>query len=223
MIKAMFNNAIDHYNIIKNNPARKIMLPEVKDETPEKKALTQAEFENLLSKIENLKLHTITMLAGSCGLRIGEILGLRWEDIDEINLIITVKQQLKRTGENTKHDIGTLKSKNSYRKIPISENIMSTLNKYKDKYPLNIDKRIFNLTNTSSTASRLADLYQSIGYNISVHELRHTFATLMISRGTDFKTVAKLMGHSVNETIRTYSHVTDEMMDRAAQTIRSIF
>ena len=47
--------------------------------------------------------------------------------------------------------------------------------------------------------------------------------TTLISRGVDFKTVAKLMGHDVEQTMKTYSHVTDEMMDNATQLINKIF
>lgn len=68
---------------------------------------------------------------------------------------------------------------------------------YKNTYPLNFDDRLFNFTNTSSMASRLSELYLESGYDISIHELRHTYATTLIANGVDFKTVAKLMGHSV--------------------------
>ncbi|MCW6074471.1 site-specific integrase [Clostridium sporogenes] len=149
--------------------------------------------------------------------RIGEILGLKWSDIDEINLTISIKRQLKRVGDKNKHGIGSLKTKSSYRTTPLSDNV------YKNTYPLNFDDRLFNFTNTSSMASRLSELYLESGYDISIHELRHTYATTLIAKGVDFKTAAKLMGHSVEQTIRTYSHVTDEMMKKATQTICSIF
>ncbi|AUM96361.1 MULTISPECIES: tyrosine-type recombinase/integrase [Clostridium] len=222
MLKAMFNSAINQFNIITSNPVSNIKLPEDKG-LKEKKALTQAQFQHLLDNIKDCKLNLITLLAGSCGLRIGEILGLKWSDIDEINLTISIKRQLKRVGDKNKHGIGSLKTKNSYRTIPLSENVYKKLKNYKNTYPLNFDDRLFNFTNTSSMASRLSELYLESGYDISIHELRHTYATTLIANGVDFKTVAKLMGHSVEQTIRTYSHVTDEMMKKATQTIRSIF
>jgi integrase len=222
MIHAMFNASVDQYNILRYNPVKKIKLPEEK-QTTEKTALTEVEYESLLSKIKNYKIYLITLLAGSCGLRIGEILGLSRDDLNEQNLTLTIEKQYKRVGKNTKHGSGTLKTKNSYRTIPISTRVLTAIKKYEAEYPINIDGRIFNLTNTSSVASLLSKNYKSLGYNISVHELRHTYATLLISKNVDFKTVAKLMGHSVQETIRTYSHVTDEMMDKATMTIRSIF
>lgn len=222
MLKALFNSAIDEFSILKTSPVRKIKLPELKDKT-EKRALTKSEFEDLVSKIENYKLYVITLIAGSCGLRIGEILGLTLSDFDDINMALTIRQQYKRVGLKAKHGVGTLKTANSYREVPISARMCETLLKCIDKYPKNIDGRIFNFTNTSSLGSRLSSLYTSLGYDISIHELRHTYATLLVSRNRDLKTVAKLMGHSVEQTIKTYSHVTDEMMEKATQTIRDIF
>lgn len=233
MLKALFNSAIDEYNILKNNPVRKIKLPEAKQKS-EKRALTQSEFENLLSKIKDYKLYVITLIAGSCGLRIGEILGLLRTDFDADNMILTVRQQQKKIGtehksKNTKtkskpkYGLGSLKSKNSYREVPISDKVCKALKRYESEYPKNIDGRIFNFTNTASLASRLSYLYATLGYNISVHELRHTYATLLISENVDLKTVAKLMGHSVEQTIKTYSHVTDDMMEKATQAIHNIF
>ncbi|WP_420868597.1 tyrosine-type recombinase/integrase [Clostridium saccharoperbutylacetonicum] len=45
--------------------------------------------------------------------------------------------------------------------------------------------------------------------NITIHELRHTYITLLVSNGLDFKTIAKIAGHDVKQTLITYSHVTD--------------
>ncbi|MCS4455170.1 tyrosine-type recombinase/integrase [Clostridium botulinum] len=47
-----------------------------------------------------------------------------------------------------------------------------------------------------------------------MHELRHTYATKLISNGVDFKTVAQLLGHTVEQTMKTYSHVNDDMMKK---------
>ncbi|WP_455803973.1 tyrosine-type recombinase/integrase [Clostridium butyricum] len=58
---------------------------------------------------------------------------------------------------------------------------------------------------------------------ISIHELRHTYATLLIGNGIDFKTAAQLLGHDVQQTLKTYSHVTDEMLNKATEKISKIF
>ncbi len=83
--------------------------------------------------------------------------------------------------------------------------------------------RIFKYKNTASTSSNLIREYVRIGFNISVHELRHTYATNLIQNGIDFKTTAKLLGHTVEMTLNVYSHVTDDMMKRATKIINNYF
>lgn len=75
----------------------------------------------------------------------------------------------------------------------------------------------------SSMSLLLSNYYRKIGYNITVHELRHTYATHLIAQGLDFKTVARLLGHDVEQTIRTYSHVTDYMIKKATKIINENF
>lgn len=173
-IKVILNTAKDQYSIIKDTPTKKIKLPEEK-ETTEKKALTQSEFESLLSKIDIYKRWVVTLPAGSCGMRIGEIVGLKWCDINEERLEINVRQQYKRVNKRTEHGEGSLKSKNAYRTVPISPRVLTNLKKLKEDYPHNIDGRVFDYINTSSLATRLGTMYRKLGFDISVHELRHTY------------------------------------------------
>lgn len=66
-------------------------------------------------------------------------------------------------------------------------------------------------------------VYKKSGYNITVHDLRHTYATFLISNGIDFKTAAQLLGHSVEMTMKIYSHVNNDMLDSAKRKINNIF
>ena len=61
------------------------------------------------------------------------------------------------------------------------------------------------------------------GYNISIHSLRHTYATLLIQNGVDFKTAAALLGHNVEMTMKIYSHVNNDMINNAKRVIEKIF
>ena len=65
--------------------------------------------------------------------------------------------------------------------------------------------------------------YRQAGYDISVHGLRHTYATMLIGNKIDFKTAAKFLGHSVDMTIKIYSHVNQDMIDAATLKIKNIF
>ena len=64
---------------------------------------------------------------------------------------------------------------------------------------------------------------KSLGFNVCLHELRHTYATKLIASGVDFKTAAYILGHDVKETMNTYTHVTDSMLMNAKNIINSNF
>lgn len=218
--KSIFAYAVK-LNILANSPMVNLQIPKDK-EKHEKRALTIGELEDLLNKIKNKKYFMISMLAGKCGLRLGEILGLTWDDIDFENEMISINKQWKLLKNGT-CGFGELKSINSNRKVHMSKSVIAELKQYKNTYTINKDRRLFNNKYTCSLASQLISIYRKKGYNISVHELRHTYATSLISKGLDYTTVASLMGHDVKQTMGTYSHVTKDMLERASKIIDDIF
>lgn len=220
-IKRIFNSAINEYDININNPTKKINIPKEKDNST-KKALTIQELNELLSKITVKKYYLIALLSSKCGLRIGEILGLTWNDIDLKNNLLYVNKQWKLL-RNGSFGFGTLKSKNSTRVIPLTENLSKELKSIKLSMPLNIDGRIIISNDARTTTSTFNRYIKRKGYNISVHELRHTYATILISNGVDFKTAAQLLGHDIDQTMKTYAHVTDDMLKKASNILENIF
>ena len=219
-MKALFNQAINKYNILSINPVKNIEYS--KTESNPKIALTTRQLDDLLNKLKNDSYqdkYIISLIAAKCGLRLAEILGLTWNDIDFQNKIINVNKQWK-----TKNGIYTftrLKTNTSYRNVFFNNYVKKELLEFKNKNPINIDSRIFNYK-TKSLSSALRTKYVHYGYNISVHELRHTYATNLISNGIDFKTAAQLLGHNIEETMRTYSHVNDDMLNYAKTIIDKI-
>lgn len=220
-ITAIFNSAVDKYNIIPSSPANKLEIKVCK-EPSKKKALTKNELDDLINKTKNMKYKVIFSLAGACGLRIGEILGLRWSRIDFNKDTITIDIQWKNLNENTV-GFGELKSANSYRVVPLPPSVKKLLIEWKNHNPIEISNRVIVYKCISGLTALLRNYTKKLGYDLSIHEFRHTYATTLISRGVDFKTVAKLMGHDVEQTMKTYSHVTDEMIDNATQLINKIF
>lgn len=221
LMNGAFNYAIDK-KIIKDNPMQGLIFPD--DKSFEKiKALDKWEFEDLLSKVKNKRYRMIAMIAGTCGLRIGEIIGLTWDCIDFENSTMTVNKQWKEI-ERGKWGFGPVKRKNSNRTVPIPPKTLKELARYKSEIPTHISNRIFyQNVSIKNLGQNIATSFKEAGYDITVHELRHTYATLLIANGVDFKTVAKLMGHDVEQTLKTYSHVTDEMMNKATNTLKTIF
>lgn len=220
-IKHIFNVAITKYDIPLQNPTTKLSIEKEKT-TSNKRALTNSELKELFNKVNNRKYYTLIFFASRCGLRIGEILGLTWNDIDFKNATLSVNKQWKLLKTNT-FGFGELKTKNSNRIIPLTPNMIKELKEFKNDSVYSIDGRIVPFKNTRDATSTINRYIQKLGYDISIHELRHTFATNLISSGIDFKTAAKLLGHDIEQTMKTYSHVTDDMMKRASEVMINIF
>lgn len=220
-IKHIFNFAIEH-NAIVNNPAINIEIPKANKIPTVKKALTKNELKTLLNGIKNRDYKLVSLFAAKCGLRLGEILGLTWDNVNLKDKTIRIVQQWKLL-RNGKYGFGILKSKNSFREIPVPDSFNKELKIYKsecEEYP---DNRLFKYTNVRGLSPRLHKYYKKLGFDITAHSLRHTYATLLISNGTDFKTAAKLLGHDIKQTMYTYSHVTDDMISKAKKTINNMF
>lgn len=214
----IFNAAKNQYNIINTIPTKNIKITKSKEVI--KKALTTKEVDQLLTSLHNSEYYLLVFIAVNTGMRIGEILGLTWKDINIKDNIINVNKQWKRlnTGD---FGFGELKSKNSKRLVPISKAVKEEILNYKTI--LYIDSRIFSFKNKDSVIKMVNELLKSKGFDISFHELRHTYATKLVANGLDFKTVAKILGHDIQQTMKTYSHVNSDMLDRAKQLIEIIF
>lgn len=220
-ITAIFNSATNKYNLLSRSPAEHLEL-KIQKEPSKKKALTETELKDLISKTKNLKYKVIFSLAGMCGLRIGEILGLRWDKIDFKNDTIQIDIQWKNL-DNKKIGFGELKSQNSYRTVPLPPYVKELLLQWRNYRPIDISNRVVVYKCIAGLTQLLKNYTKKLGYDLTIHEFRHTYATSLIARGIDFKTVAKLMGHDIEQTMKTYSHVTDEMLNNATELIKKIF
>ena len=222
-IKCMFNSAINEYEIINKNPCVSIKLEKTK--TREKRALTQDELKDLLSKLKTnktIRAYITSVLASKCGLRLGEILGLTWDKIDFKNREITIDKQWNILDKkNNIYGFKKLKSHNSYRTIPVSASVIEILKEYKNNYPISITGRLINIKSSNSYSNVLIKIYRRMGYDISIHELRHTYTTNLIANGIDFKTAAMLIGDTVDMVMKVYSHVNKDMMNKARDIINN--
>lgn len=153
------------------------------------------------------------------GIRIGELCGLKWEDIDLDNGTISINRTVERIEttdpnqkEKTKLIMAEPKTENAKRVIPISSSLMGYLEKYKGR------NEAFLLTGSERASeprvfyARYKNFMKKIGltqYNF--HALRHTFATNCIEAGVDPKSLSEILGHSsVTVTMKFYVHPTLE-------------
>lgn len=174
----------------------------------------------------NLKTAGI-MLALHTGLRIGEICGLKWSDIDFENKIMHVNRTLQRVYQKdldgkgkSKIVISSPKSKSSRRSIPLSSSLLPILRKIA---PLSND--VFFISGSEKCIE--VRTYRTFFENfleknevgrINFHVLRHTFATRCIEAGGDCKTVSELLGHStVTMTLNLYVHPQLEQKRRCVE------
>lgn len=220
VLRRLFNVAIKDYKLIKENPFERLIYPQKDTIKRKRSALTLQELNTLINSTKSLKRRVIIALAGKCGMRIGEICALTISDIDLENREIKVTQQWKKLQDGSS-GYGILKNREGgARTIPISEDVTNLLKEY---LPTCKFKRIIPYASSTVASTAFNRYLHSKGYPFTVHELRHTFATTLLANGTDIKTVAYLMGDTVDTIIKVYIHFTSEMMDNAKKKIKDIF
>ncbi|ACA46661.1 site-specific integrase [Clostridium botulinum] len=217
-LNTLFKSAKEEYNIIDSMPTKNIKVG--KPVPTKKKALTDNEIKNLLEDFKNNKYYLLNFLAVNTGMRLGELLGITWDNVDFKNNTITVNKQWKKI-EKGVWGFGDVKSKNSNRTIPVSNIVIKELMNHRNV--ININNRVLNFRSTNSVCAIVNGKFKKHGYTITFHELRHTYATRLIANGVDFKTAAQILGHSVEQTLKTYSHVNNDMLNKAHSVIEKIF
>lgn len=182
---------------------------------------------------ENAHAKIFCLLGLTCGLRIGEVCGLRWEDIDFDRRTASVKRTVTRicdpdTGASY-INIGKPKSKTSERNVYLIECAAETLNRYKVFKGVEDGTEYIIGGKTPSEPRTLRQAYQRFlkkhGINyLHPHGLRHTFCTVTIANGCDIKTVSSLLGHSDTAiTLGTYTHITSKQIQNTIDSINTIF
>lgn len=186
---------------------------------------------SILSKEEQNKLETklkskvnirkvCLLLCLYTGIRIGEVCGLKWEDIDFSNKSLRVKRTIERI-KNKDSELksktllieSTPKSSSSYRIIPIPNFLIKYLFCYKNDgnyYLLSNSQKLYDPRLLESFYARILKSC-NINHN-KFHTLRHTFATRSIESKMDIKTLSEILGHSsIEVTLKLYIHPTYEM------------
>ena len=159
------------------------------------------------------------------GLRRGELLGLKWEDIDLDRGNLRVKRQIARIdGEIVE---APLKTKNAYRTLPLAEDTVDVLQQQKKKVgssPWVFPSPTGGPISPDSVLHMLHRVLKRAGLpRVRFHDLRHTFATLALQNGVDIKTVSGMLGHfSAGFTLDTYAHVTTTAQRQAADVMGNV-
>lgn len=234
VVKAVLNEAY-RLKEINENPCHFVKNPPALKESREPfEVYDKDEVKNLLSKLEGTNIEIPILLMLTMGLRRGEALGLRWEDVDFKNNTISINQTLVYV--KNKILFKGPKNKGSIRTISAPPELMSKLKKWKLKHNEYRLSSILEYEDLICLNSRLNPFIpQGLGERwknftrinniryIRMHDLRHTHATFLVLSGTDFKTISNRLGHTdIQITLNRYSHVLKEMDTKASDNISNL-
>ena len=230
IIRGALNRAV-RQGIIAVNPCSRIDQPRAK--RPDIKPLSHDEAARFLDSAATDRLSALWLMALHSGLRQGELLGLRWQDVDLDRRTMTLTQTIQTIEEKIETD--GPKSRGSRRTLPIPEPVLDALRRWKARqaaerlrlgpawtesglvftstvgtplYARNVSRRFHQLLDASGIERR------------GMHTTRHTTATLLLRANEHPKVVQELLGHaSIALTMDTYSHVMPGMKEAATETL----
>ena len=211
-------------NILKNSPVNEVISPKQEKYLPF--SMSEDEVDKLLNspkpsnKIEKRDKAMIEMLYAT-GMRISELVNLKiLRGHDKLRRSIAELVNLKITDVDTQRCVVKVLGKGSKeRLIPFGEAALESLNAYLSDREESTSKEIF-LSNRRTKISRIAfwhriKLYlsrENLKNSISPHTLRHAFATHLLNRGADLRSVQLLLGHSDLSTTQIYTHIAKQRL-----------
>ena len=174
--------------------------------------LSQREIQKMFDVCENTKHKVILALLYSCGLRISELINLKWEHIDRSRMIINI----------------ILAKGNKDRQVMLSENLIPLLEKYYREYHsvgyvLNGQGDLAQYSK-KSVAEVLKQLATKAGISkrIYPHLIRHCTGTHLVENGTDINLIQKIFGHNSARTTALYTHISHNIISRINSPLNSI-
>jgi site-specific recombinase XerD len=186
-----------------DRPRTEKKLPEV---------MSEEEITKLFSSLENLKHKAILMLTYSAGLRVGEVVRLVIKDIDSNRMQIRIQQGKGKKDRYTILSVTILELLRDYFKF------------YKPQiYLFEGAKGVQYSTRSIQQIMRDAVIKSGIKKNVSVHSLRHSFATHLLEHGTDLRYIQSLLGHDSSKTTEIYTHVTTKGFDQIKSPLDNLF
>lgn len=180
---------VDNTNI----PKRRKRLPYV---------LSKKEIERLINATDNIKHQLVIELLYSSGLRVSELVNLRFEDIDFSKKLVRVNQ-----GKGSKDRITIVSSKT-----------LRKLKKYGFKFDLkglvfNGRKGKYSVKSVQLVLEKCSNLCK-LNKRVTPHMLRHSFATHLLEAGVDLRKIQRMLGHSSLNTTQIYTHVASDSIEK---------
>lgn len=208
---------------------------------PEMQTWTVEELRMFLKELGDDEAFPLYRVAAQTGMRRGELLGMRWRDVDLVACVLSVRQQWSRAGGVLR--FGPPKTRNALRTIELDAGTVEALRAHREvqefcrrswgeEYRADLDlvfpRQRGEPQDPDVVSKRFGRLVRSLGKNLAkqsitmrairFHDLRHTHATLLLEEGFDAKYVSERLGHeSVRTTLELYGHVTSKRRWHAAE------
>ncbi|MDD2587103.1 MAG: tyrosine-type recombinase/integrase [Syntrophomonadaceae bacterium] len=246
ILKPALQQAV-YEGLIVKNPIDKVKAPKV-TKTREVRILAEDELEKYFNELSRHRLYAAFVLELCTGLRRGELLGLKWPDInihtqdDKIIGIITIQRQVLRVRNIDKPgsslQYSRLKTESSFRSIVLPLCAITELQAHKNRQEqekqlagssYNDEGLVFcTALGKKLDTRRLYEIHcrtlERAGIeHTAFHNLRHTVATLLLEKGENIKTIQELLGHAdVSTSLNIYSHVLERMKAASAERLNGI-
>jgi integrase len=205
-LSSMFNKGIE-WGLIVGNPASAIKL--LKENGSRTRFLDKDEISKLLNSA-TIEFHPVLMTALHTGMRKGEILKLKWADVDFQNGIITVQES--KSGRR--------------RMIPLNDTLLKTLKVLPSRF-----EKGFVFPSPVKKGQPQCDFKRQFSNTLArsgiedfrFHDLRHTFASHLVMNGVDLLVVKELLGHASLTMTMRYAHLAPEHRSRAIKTLDTAY
>jgi len=212
--------------LLETNPATLAKVPRVGvTPAPELRCWSAEELSEFLRLTEHLPLSLAWRLAAMTGMRRGEVLGLRWKDVNALDRRLMISRSLVVVNGSTVES--TPKSGHA-RVVDLDAGTAAVLDGLRPRDGDETSRVVVGSDGTSTSPGALSRAFRSAVEStglrmIRFHDLRHTHATLSLAAGVPVRVVAERLGHSSAAfTLRRYAHVLPGMQAAAAQTFADL-
>jgi integrase len=223
------------WNLVARNVAALVDSPRI----PKKQLnyLTPEQARQFMDSIKGSRWECLYITAISLGLRRGEALGLKWEDVDLDKAVLTVKRAAQRVDH--KLQLVELKTKSAYRSINLPAFTVAAL---RSQYVRQLEERLLagtrwqetGLVFTTSVGTPIEPRNYKRAFDsalekaglehMRIHDMRHTAASLLLAQGVPPKVISEILGHArVSITLDIYSHLYEPMRKEAAEKMDALF
>ena len=222
--------AVDNGMIVRN-VAQRVELPRIRKK--EERVLTVEEQVAFVEQAKKEYMGELFIFDLCTGMRMGELLGLKWEDIDfekrQLHVSRIIRKVIDPDQENSRWhlEFGTPKTPSSDRIIPLNETAIKILHDVKEKQKQNKDiakaayednhlvfcTKLGRPQEQNNMRRKFDSICKKVGItDLHPHSLRHTFTTRGAENGIDVRVMQRFLGHStIRQTVDTYTHILDDL------------